>query len=399
MKSPVFLPNPVLLTSTGRGDGCRPFRAASALVLVAAVFLVAGARDAWAQEIPSPEEDISRTASTALGASSDDGTPLPPAGYGPPSPALRHLDNLGYGPLRLASQSPFQSLRLSLPADAPSVLAGGHWEFRESTAFSKMWGQSDDYLLDYEILSTIHSFVYGMTDDTQFELGAVDTIRVGGTLGGSLDGFIRHFHDAFGLNQGGRNQYPRGAFLFHLKGRDGRTIVIPEDGTSASTQYLLASVHQTLLEGNDYLPAIASTWSLKTSLEKSPDIAGEGVEVAWTMMAAKRVGDVYAYLNVGFTRFGDEQFHGLPMRSVGSTLIAAVEWNFMADVSVVVQMLRTQGALVNYGPFALASNEVSLGFKIEASRGAVVEFGVIENIIVFDNTPDFGVQFGLTVRF
>jgi hypothetical protein len=398
MKSPVFLVNPVLLTSTGRGDGCRWSRAASALILVAAVVFVAGRGDAWAQEIPSPEDDTSRT-STALGVFSDEGTPLPPAGYGPPSPAVRHVDNLGYGPLRLASQSPFQSMRLSLPADAPSALAQGHWEFRESTAFSKMWGHSDNYLLDYEILSTTHSLVYGLTDDTQFELGAVDTIRVGGTLGGSLDGFIRHFHEGFGLNQGGRNQYPRGAFLFHLRGRDGRTISIPEDGESASTQYLFASVHQTLLEGNDYLPAIASIWSLKTNLEKSPDIAGEGVEIAWTISVAKRFGDLYAYLNVGFTRFGDEQFHGLPMRTLGSTLLAAVEWNFMADVSVVVQMLRTQGALVDYGPFSLGSNEVSLGFKIEASRGAVFEFGVIENIIVFDNTPDFGVQFGLTVRF
>ena len=40
-----------------------------------------------------------------------------------------------------------------------------------------------------------------------------------------------------------------------------------------------------------------------------------------------------------------------------------------------------------------------MGWKWEFSPGTVFEVGLIENLIEFDNSPDFGLHFGLRHRF
>src|SRR5262245_32361967 len=117
-----------------------------------------------------------------------------------PAPPLG-MSNVGYGPLRLASQSPLHLLRAELPVEAPSTLAEGRWELRESLTWSRMWAQAENYLLSFETLGQSTSFAYGLTERIQVELGAVATTR----FAGDLDGFVKNFHDTFRLEQGGRD--------------------------------------------------------------------------------------------------------------------------------------------------------------------------------------------------
>jgi nucleoside-diphosphate-sugar epimerase len=51
------------------------------------------------------------------------------------------------------------------------------------------------------------------------------------------------------------------------------------------------------------------------------------------------------------------------------------------------------------GDFSQNSNEITLGWKWELADRTVFEFGLIENILNFNNSPDFGVHAGLTFRF
>ena len=43
--------------------------------------------------------------------------------------------------------------------------------------------------------------------------------------------------------------------------------------------------------------------------------------------------------------------------------------------------------------------EVTLGAKWEFLAGTVAELGLIENVLFFDNSPDFGIHFGVSRRF
>ncbi|MBV8879433.1 MAG: DUF3187 family protein, partial [Planctomycetaceae bacterium] len=153
-----------------------------------------------------------------------------------------------------------------------------------------------------------------------------------------------------------------------------------------------------LTAGSDLLPAVSVSASVKGDLRRCQDLSGSGIEAAAAVSLAKRLGDFHAYLSVGMSRYGDENFHGLETRSSGWSVLAALEWRVLEDVSLLLQQLRSQGVLKTFGAMSEPSTEISLGVKIEMSRGVVFEAGLIENIIVFDNSPDFGLHFGLSIR-
>lgn len=44
------------------------------------------------------------------------------------------------------------------------------------------------------------------------------------------------------------------------------------------------------------------------------------------------------------------------------------------------------------------THEITLGWKGEVARDAVLEIGLVENVITFDNSPDFGVHGGFSYR-
>jgi hypothetical protein len=350
----------------------------------AAAVLLAVASSAWGQ------------GDAQFGRAGYDGFPLPSSDPG--AGELRPIEqpNVGNGPLRLTSQSTFQGMRLTMGADAASTLPRGRWETRETNSWSKMWGLSDKYLLDFEVFRQTQSLVYGVTDELQAELGVGESTR----FGGKLDGLVRGFHDAMGIPQSGRDRYGIGEYHFQLQGRNGaRPITVDEDHGGPGLEFLYVSLHQTLTRGNNLLPAISVTLTIQSRLDDSRDMTGDAIESGLSVTFAKRFGDFYAYLSVGAAWLGDQQFHGVEMQSLGTSVLAGVEWNLGAGVSVVAQHLYSRGGLKGYGALSEPSYEISLGVKFEAGRGMLVEFAIIENIVVFDNSPDFGVHFGLTQQF
>ena len=52
-----------------------------------------------------------------------------------------------------------------------------------------------------------------------------------------------------------------------------------------------------------------------------------------------------------------------------------------------------------FDPFSEASHEITLGWKWEVVPQGVLEIGVVENLVTFDNSADFGIHAGFTQRF
>jgi thiol-disulfide isomerase/thioredoxin len=114
------------------------------------------------------------------------------------------FSNVGYGPLSLRSQSPFQSLRLGILPRTPSTLARGEHQMRIAATWANVWANEDrqfdpengvlgPFLLDYESLDANISYAYGLSDTFQIELEYEQRWRFGGVM----DGFIEGFHDLF----------------------------------------------------------------------------------------------------------------------------------------------------------------------------------------------------------
>jgi hypothetical protein len=49
-----------------------------------------------------------------------------------------------------------------------------------------------------------------------------------------------------------------------------------------------------------------------------------------------------------------------------------------------------EGALQDFGSLSDSSHEVDFGLKWQFTDGGIFEIGMIENIITYDNSPDFG---------
>jgi hypothetical protein len=307
------------------------------------------------------------------------------------------FSNVGYGPLRLQSLSPFQALRFSLQPRTPSTLAAGAFEVHLSESWANEWARNEgDHLVDFEVLQEDFSISYGVSDVLQIDLGFVERSR----FGGRMDRFIQEFHDAFHIDQGGRDEVPKGDFGMLIT-ENGATVaqLTNRDRGSYSESILLTAQHNVTC-GTDGLPALAYALTVRAELGDQEDIHdGELIDVLASLSASKKLGDVFAYLGVGVAWFGKERFQDVELRTTQLSLLVAIEWQFAGGASVVVQYLLSEGVAQDLADFSEPSNEVTFGLKLEVAPMTVLELGLIENVVTSDNSPDFGLHAGLLWRF
>lgn len=306
------------------------------------------------------------------------------------------FSNVGYGPLHLPSQSPFQSLRFGLVPRTPSTLGKGNLEIRETETWVNIFGsRGDKYLLDYEMLRSGLSAAYGLSDTLQVDAEIVDYER----FGGGMDSFIQGFHRAFGIDEGGRTSVPSNDFSFRIKDASGQTVDLDGSNEGSFARKLQLTLQHNITCGTYNLPAVSYSLTIQTKLGSTEDIQNENpAHAGFSISLAKRFGEVYGYIGLGYSWFGNESFHTVELKDTQWSVLAVVEWRFSPHMSLLAQYLISEGVARNLGAFSDPSNEITLGWKYEFSMAAVLEIGLIENIITFDNSPDFGVHAGLMYR-
>lgn len=308
------------------------------------------------------------------------------------------ISNVGYGPLRLPSQSPFQSLRQGLLPRIPSTLSQGNIELHETETWANLWARNEeDWLIDAETLQSHLSIAYGLTDTLQFEIAAEDKSR----FGGAMDAFVQEFHDLFNIDQGGRDEVPRDRFSAEFAASPGNPPVrLTNRHRGSYSRSLVATAQHNVTCGTLDLPAIAYSATLRADLGDAEDLTNEEpADLGLSVSVAKRFGDVYLYLNLGYAWFGKEEFRGIELKTTQGSGLLAFEWRFADEMSLVAQYLLSEGVTEHLGRFSEPSHEITLGWKGEILRGTVLEVGLIENVIVSDNSPDFGLHAGISLRF
>jgi thioredoxin-related protein len=327
-----------------------------------------------------------------------------PSGYRARAICFSHV---GYGPLRLGTQSPFQSLRLTIIPRTPSTLGRGQWEARVAGTWANIWANDDNrffpeeqeygrYLMDYETLAASLGASYGLSDILQLDVAYDQRWR----FGGAMDSFIQSFHDLFGIDQSGRDQVPKNGFAIFLDPMDGRTLVDLEDDAKGSfTRNLQFSVQHNVTCGTQKWPAFSYAVTGRWTID-SEDLEGDDFDIAASVAIARRFGKRwYTYLTLGYAYFGSDSFRGISLSNSQLSMLAAAEWRFAPKMSFIVQLLGSEGVVDDFGPFSDVATEVTLGWKGEIRPAGLLEIGLIENVATFDNSPDFGVHVGYTQRF
>ena len=124
----------------------------------------------------------------------------------------------------------------------------------------------------------------------------------------------------------------------------------------------------------------------------------EYVDLSLSLSVSKRFGDFFGYIGLGYSWFGHEKFVNVDLRETQASGLLAVEWQFTDRASLVAQCLISQGVAKDLREFSDPSYEVTFGGKFEIVPRMVLEAGLIENLVTFDNSPDFGVHVGILFR-
>ena len=320
-----------------------------------------------------------------------------PAGEIPAAGDSFCADNVGFGPLGLSSQSPFQSLRLVLVPRPPSTLPRGVFSARLLETLSNIWSyKKDSYLLDYEMLNSRLDVAYGISDKFLVEAAFEDRRY----FGGILDGFISDFHHAFGIDQNKRDQYPNGRTVVSILDAEKRPLVSWNGGRAAYSQSAALTLQHNVTCGGRYLPALSWSVTVRHTFWDTGAIDYDRpVDLGFSVAASKRFGDFYAYVAPGFVWYGANRVQRVELNHTQLSCLAGLEWHFAPAWSVLLQYMAVEGACKNLGPFSDPSHEVTLGLKVRLAPDTLLEAGLLENIIVYANSPDFGIHAGITRRF
>ena len=334
--------------------------------------------------------------SSPLSRRAKDSTPLTltPSGYRGRAVCFSHV---GYGPLKLPSQAPGQVLRHGLLPRTPSTLAAGQWEFDWHESLANVWAVKEgSYFLDYATLNSTLSLAHGLSDTWLVEFEAQDVQR----FNSILDPITIAFHDFFGLDQNGRDEHPRNEDIIHIEGQNGvDTIDITESGTEV--QSLALTLQNNVTCGTQTLPAISWAATVRSTVGgRAQDEPGSSLSFGLSASASRRFGaEHYLYLSLGHVWHGQDSYLGLELEDQQTSLLLAWEWRYAAKCSWVLQVLNSSAVATRREPFDEDAFEVGFGWKTEIRQGTVLELGLIENLFNADNTPDFGLHFGIRHRF
>lgn len=307
-------------------------------------------------------------------------------------------DDLGRGPLHIISLSPFQTLRAGFIPRAPVSFPEDRWEVRITESWANIWAfNEDDYLIDMEVLHSNLGVARSLGDGFRAEV----ELELSARAGGFMDPMINNFHDFIGAKTRHREDFEENDFMLNLEGREGRASAnLGNEDRGFFARAVVSTLHWTFCKGGPGAPALATSLSFRVELGSNDELqGGSPVDVAWSLSAAERLGPFIISLSAVVAWYGTEEFVDIPLEPVQVSGLLAFELPVHEDLSIVLQYLVSEGSAKDWLDFSRPSHEIVLGFRAGVGERVDFEFGMLENVGIPDNSPDFGFHAGLAWRF
>lgn len=308
-------------------------------------------------------------------------------------------DDLPFGFVALRSQSPLQQLRFGLLHHNSWVTPPDNLCLYLEHTWKNIWLYEPGY---YRIDAEVHEFsvrtCYGLSSGV--EISADVPIRY--ISGGILDPAIEGFHDLMSIGNAGRDGYPRNQFWFALNpsGEAG-------DWRTAGKGPIGWEIGNTVLSLTTELPhysagrfRASATLNVKFPTGSQSAFFGEqAVDLGISATVGRQFGPVWVFVSPGVVYYSDATVLGVDLHRNQFSGLAAVEYHPAGSRhSWVLQTLVETGIAKEYREFSDATYELLFGYKYRISENALLEFGFLENLFFFNNSPDFGLHWGLQRR-
>ncbi|MFT7676929.1 MAG: thioredoxin-related protein [Planctomycetota bacterium] len=304
---------------------------------------------------------------------------------------------VGYGPLDIQSQAPGHVLRQGIAPRAPSTLAKGQREFSLGTTAVSVWNYDEGaFKLDYGSLHSTLALAYGISDTWMVELEYSELTRTASWL----DPITDEFHSIFGFGDSGRADFPSKDNDIFIAATDSNPAVFDSDSGSYARDIGL-TFQNNVTCGSESMPALAWALTVRGHTGGEVELTGSSPFSGSLSVSASRrfAQDHYAYGGLSYSVHGLDSWSGLPLAKNTLAGLLAYEWQYKTRRAFLFQVMISEGVARNLEPFNHPSYEIHLGWKRELSPGAVLEWGIVENAIIADNSPDFGLHLAYRRRF
>lgn len=294
-------------------------------------------------------------------------------------------------PLHISSQAPLQSLRLGLLPVVPAQLPRGETLVQMSGTWTNVWvNDAPSLLLDYEALDSRITLIHGLTERTELQLEVEN--RKG--FGGFLDPLIQDFHGMIGNGMNGRDSVGRNQVHIEIRDPETGKLLLDRHALGSYSRGIVASVaHSRPLASGQLAYAGSVRVPLRHGGDEVWQSADAGVSLAWSRVVRGRS----IHLGGALTRFRKSDLTPITLDRTQKTGFVALVQPVTPRTALIVQYLFNDGA-ASRGPLSRSAHELTFGGRIHLNEATSLDIGILENIIHFDNGPDFGFHVAITRR-
>jgi len=210
-------------------------------------------------------------------------------------------------------------------------------------------------------------------------------------LGGALDAAIQNFHRLIGNGLNGRDSVPRNAVNIEVRDPDNGqvTLLLNDEGTFSRGVSATVGRSKRLLGGRATLGT-----SLRVPLRHGGEELATGTDIGISAGWSGNIAGSSVHLGAGVARLGRVEVDA-PIRRVQKTALAAYVQPLTPRTAAILQYLYNDGT-ARGGPLGRDIHEVTIGGRLYISPYTSIDFGLIENVLHYDNGPDVGIHIGIS---
>lgn len=286
-------------------------------------------------------------------------------------------------PLRTYAASPYQSTSLS--TQLRSAFSRNDTEVFVTSAVASVWAQSNDFQLDYYQNQVFTGVQFPLSSKITAEL----MLQYAWAGNNHLDSLVSGFHNAFGLDQNGRDE--AGDDQFNISSSYGGSVHDFEGQTMAAALHSYIS-YQFFETEED---ALSLGGSLYYNHTDNSDFSNISFEQGLQLNYSHHSGRSTYFATVGAThRKNDVVLGSIPVRNTTVSVAGGYSLAFLKRYEAIVEYHYYQGMLDDDSVFSDPSKEFILGFR-GTFDWATVEISATENMGNKDNSTDIYFTAGL----
>ncbi|MFZ5788287.1 MAG: DUF3187 family protein [Acidobacteriota bacterium] len=304
---------------------------------------------------------------------------------------------VGLGPLILRPQSPLSILRYAPIPLAPATTERGTWNVGTVWNWDNYFAvdAGGRFVIDAESFGITVGASYGLTERVDVNVSLPVSYRGGGVL----DAFVENFEETFGVANEVRTEHPRGRYMVRLVGEDGTVFERTGDDSGWGVEDLTLGLRYQLTQGSGTRPAVLVFTGFKLPFGREASLRSSGgTDIALGVAAGQRLGRFHLYGSLTGIHFTTTEIAGIQLTQHQWSLFTGVEFRASSRTSWLLQSNVTSPAARRFGDFAKRTYEVALGFKRLVGTNLMFEASVLENLFVFENSPDVGFHVGFVWR-